>query len=379
MNIDNLGQVFTPNNIVKRMLNLIKNGKDILEPSSGNGSFTNKLKNENLTCIEIDKRICTPNCMNMNFFNYNTAYKHDTIIGNPPYVAYKNITNETKKKLNMDMFDKRSNLYLFFILKSFYHLKDNGEIIFITPVEFLKSTSSIKLNNLLYENGTITDYYEYIDTKIFNGASPNVAIWRYEKDNFTRKTNTNKGIKTFQNINGQLIFSNYKLNIKLSDYFFVKIGGESGLNEIFENENGNKEFVCSYTHKTGKLKRMFYNVENDYLMKYKDLLLNRKIKKFDESNWYMWGRNTYESDEERFYVNCKTRNNNPFFYNDCKYFDGSILGIFPKINVDIKKCVNIFNKIDWDELGFKQGDRFIFNQKSLENIMLPSFVLDELF
>jgi adenine-specific DNA-methyltransferase len=186
-NIERLGQVFTPQEIVGYMLKLRKNKGSILEPSCGDGAFFNNIPN--CVGIEIDSEICPESAMNIDFFDYSIENKYDTIIGNPPYVRFQDIMKSTKKKLNLKLFDERSNLYLFFIEKSLKHLNDRGEIIFITPRDFLKATSAMKLNNLLYQNGTITDIIELGDQKVFQGYSPNTIIWRYEKDNFSINTN----------------------------------------------------------------------------------------------------------------------------------------------------------------------------------------------
>ena len=364
-----LGQVFTPQFIVDDMLKLIKNNGNILEPSCGNGAFSKNLKN--IVAIEVDKNVCPDYAINMDFFDYSISNKFDTIIGNPPYVRFQDIQEKTKNKLDMSLFDERSNLYLFFIYKCILHLKSHGELIFIVPRDFLKLTSAIKLNNFIYQNGTITDIIELGDSKIFQNACPNCVIFRFEKDNFSRITNITK---RFQVINGQMIFTSNNYNIKFSDLFFVKVGAVSGADSLFENTNGNLDFVCSYTNKTGKTKKMFYNIKTQELEQVKEKLINRKIKKFNEDNWFMWGRNCYVSNEERIYVNQKTRNKQPFFYNKCKYYDGSILAIFPKFKCqDFKKLANDFNKVDWNELGFVCDGRFIFNQKSLENTLLPDW------
>ena len=44
----------------------------------------------------------------------------------------------------------------------------------------------------------------------------------------------------------------------------------------------------------------------------------------------MWGRNYYEAEGERIYVNCKTRNNKPFYKSDVKAYDGSVLALIPQ-------------------------------------------------
>ncbi len=367
-NVETLGQVFTPQNIVAEMLQLIRNDGRILEPSCGDGAFFNEIPN--CIGIEYDSQHCPSNALNMDFFDYPLEEKFDTIIGNPPYVRYQDIEMSTKNKLKSNLFDERSNLYLFFIEKCINHLTEHGELIFITPRDFLKATSSIKLNNFIYQNGTITDLIDLGDKKIFKGFNPNCIIFRFEKNNFSRKTNVSK---EFVCTNGQLMFTDNSYPIKFKDLFFVKVGAVSGADNIFtHDEFGNADFVCSYTAKTGKTKRMIYNTINQYIIDYKDILLKRGIKKFDEANWWQWGRNHYISNEKRIYVNAKTRNKNPFFIHNCKNYDGSVLAIFPKNqNVNIKEVCKELNKINWFELGFVCDGRFIFSQKSLENTILP--------
>ena len=57
-------------------------------------------------------------------------------------------------------------------------MKDNGELIFIVPRDFIKATSAIKLNKFIYSQGTITDLGDEI---YFSGFSPNCAIFQIWK------------------------------------------------------------------------------------------------------------------------------------------------------------------------------------------------------
>jgi len=375
-NIKSLGQVFTPESTVKVMLELKKRHGNILEPACGDGAFLKHLSKAKTIGIEIDKRFKGENILNIDFFDYPIKNKFNTIIGNPPYVRFQDIPRGTKEKLDYRIFDRRTNLYLFFIEKTINHLKQHGELIFITPRDFLKATSSIKLNEFIYKNGTITDLIDLGDGRIFKDFTPNCIIWRFEKDNFSRKTNIHK---EFILSNGQLLFINNPYPVKFKNIFFVKVGGVSGADRIFTNNKyGNADFVCSYTIKTGKTKRIIYNIKTPFLKRFKRELMNRKIKKFNESNWWKWGRDLYKSDLKRIYVNAKTRNKNPFFLHKSKYYDGSVLAIFP-LNQNLKLndlCKNL-NKVNWGELGFICDGRYIFGQRSLENCVLPSRFLKE--
>ena len=385
-NVEYLGQVFTGIETVETMISLIQNKGSILEPSCGNGAFllpllekysldSDKILKE-IQAIELDIQVAPKirNVKNMDFFDLPLTYQYDTIIGNPPYVKYQNILNTTKEKLNSKLFDERTNLYLFFIEKSILHLKDKGELIFIVPRDFIKASSAIRLNKFIAEQGTITHWIDLGDKIIFPGFSPNCVIFRFEKGNLTQKTLIDNELYNFKEMNGQIIFTKNEYPIMFSDLFFVKVGGVSGLDEIFLHENGNKDFVYSKTLETGKTRKMFYNIEAPELNEYKSLLLKRKIKQFNEQNWYLWGRNYFESNKKRIYVNAKTRKKSPFFLHDSLAFDGSILAIFPKYDIEdeeLKELCNLLNQVNWKELGFICDGRFLFSQRSLEQSFLP--------
>ncbi|HHS6526815.1 TPA: Eco57I restriction-modification methylase domain-containing protein, partial [Campylobacter jejuni] len=319
-----LGQFFSPSILVEKCISLIqnKNGR-LLEPSCGNGAFR-KCMNNNSVFIEIDKNVITDNSvLNMDFFEYDVNEKFDTIIGNPPYVDNKflNIKHQTSIKV-------QANLYLYFIEKCFYHLKNNGEIIFIVPRDFIKTTSAKIVNALLYEHGTITHFYDYGDKKLFKEACPNVCIFRYEKNNFSYKTETFLGKQNFLINDGIITFSTNKNVRPLGDFFDIKVGAASGKDELFVSKKG-ENFVYSKTASTKSFKKMIYNRYDSSLEKFKDTLLKRGIKKFNETNWWCWGRAIdFRENEPRIYVNCKTRNKTPFFTANCDKWDGSVLALF---------------------------------------------------
>lgn len=389
--IDSLGQVFTPSSIVRAMISLRKNNGRILEPSCGNGAFSNFLPG--CVAIEIDPDHAPPGSINIDFFAYPESEKFETIIGNPPYVKYQNIVPETKRLIKSNLLDRRSNLYLFFIEKSIRHLKEGGEIIFITPRDFLKATSSIHLNKWLYSLGTITHAIELGDSNVFENATPNCLIWRYEKGNLTRyvqfanisnKDNLEEALNAIQwekryfvEVDGHLIFSKYIFTLRLKDIASVKVGAVSGADDIYADEHhGNREFVCSSTVKTGKTRKMIWIDENDsppeVLLPHKSRLISRKIRAFDESNWWKWGRGYPITDDPRVYVNCKTRHKKPFFIHECNNFDGSVLAIFPhNKKIDLKEFCDALNSVPWDQLGFVCDGRYLFSQRSLENAPLP--------
>lgn len=390
-----LGQVFTPACVVQAMLALRRNhggNGRVLEPACGDGAFSNALPG--CVAIELDRRHAPPGSLDIDFFAYPETRKFDTIIGNPPYVRYQDILPASKALMRSRLFDQRSNLYLFFIEKAVRHLTPGGELIFITPRDFLKTTSSVRLNRWLYAQGTITHAIELGDARVFATALPNCLIWRFEKDNFERSMQYAEignrvelasalaapawQTRHFVENSGHLMFVRDAHSLHLKDVASVKVGAVSGADDIYADEDfGNRDFVCSSTLKTGQTRRMIW-VDKDEppanaLLAHKPRLIARRIKPFDESNWWHWGRGYPLSAAPRVYVNGRTRQGQPFFLHDCKHFDGAVLAIFPHDEkLDLPAFCAALNAVAWDQLGFVCDGRFIFTQRSLENAPLPA-------
>ncbi len=374
-NIEQLGQVFTPPTVVNFMLDLCRNKGRALEPSAGDGAFFQLLKERQTDCvaIEIDPNVA-PNGVEVgDFFDYPISEQFDTIIGNPPYVRFQDVAVDTKNRLKSDLFDARSNLFLFFIEKCVHHLKPGGELIFIVPREFIKLTAAKKLNAWLFAQGSITDFFETGDTRVFDEHTPNCAIFRFEKGRMDRQMTDGR---RFVEVDGQLMFLRDDYSVRFADLFTVKVGAVSGADQIFTHPKGNMEFVCSKTVETGETRRMLYGIKHPHLEKHKTELLARRVKPFDESNWWQWGRAFPINLHPRIYVNGRTRKPEPFFLHDCHSFDGAVLALFTKNQRmprrELIECTMLLNKeVDWQELGFVCDGRFLFTQRSLQTCLLP--------
>jgi adenine-specific DNA-methyltransferase len=178
---------------------------------------------------------------------------------------------------------------------------------------------------------------------------------------------------------GQLMFTRGIYSLPLASVFAVKVGAVSGADDVFINEEfANTEFVCSKTAQTGATRRMIYLDREGplpYLEPFKERLLARRVARFDESNWWKWGRRHYQSTAPRVYVNGRTRNPAPFFLHPCNDYDGAVLALFPHRPglkaAELKRLVAMLNDVDWNELGFVCDGRFLFSQRSLEQALLP--------
>ena len=172
-----IGQYFTiSDDLQKYVFEKVKNKSSLLlEPSFGAGHLLKKFKeydeNYPMICYELDTSVKPVITFNQyqtpiygDFTLQKITTKFKTIIGNPPFVK-----------------QKTGNLYIKFIELCYNNLDNHGELIFIVPSDFIKLTSASSLINKMTENGSFTDFLFPHDEKLFEGASIDVLVFRYEK------------------------------------------------------------------------------------------------------------------------------------------------------------------------------------------------------
>ena len=100
------GQYFTPKIVADFMIDLseIPTNAKILEPSCGEGVFLDLLQKKgfnNLSAYEIDDTIAKefPFVKYESFVTADIKEKFELIIGNPPYIRWKNLETELKNEL----------------------------------------------------------------------------------------------------------------------------------------------------------------------------------------------------------------------------------------------------------------------------------------
>lgn len=220
MEIKTLGQVFTPEFIVDEMINLIsiKEPSLILEPSSGSGNFYYKLieKYKNVVGVEIDESVAHKNAVIKSYFE--TDYHPDVIVGNPPYVDFKNIINKPNKT---SLFQK-PNLYLYFLEKALFDLKEDGELIWIIPASIFTTSSSKVLNKIIYENYSITFFKPTPENVWENARVATVIIKIIKTKNHKEKLN-------YFFSNGKILFG---IKPTFNTPIIIKVSGASGLKEM---------------------------------------------------------------------------------------------------------------------------------------------------
>jgi adenine-specific DNA-methyltransferase len=194
------GQYFTPKIVADFMVDLadIIADSKVLEPSCGEGVFLDSLQQkgfENVIGYEIDKELVThfSNVRYESFVNAKIEEKFDLIIGNPPYIRWKNLEDELKQELATNtLWNKYCNslcdyLYIF-ILKSIELLKENGQLIFICPEYWMNTTHSVLLRNYMVQHGYFEEIYHFNETPIFDKVTVSILIFKYIKSQKRKDT-----------------------------------------------------------------------------------------------------------------------------------------------------------------------------------------------
>lgn len=187
------GQYFTPKVVADFMLGLadISTNSKILEPSCGEGVFLEILQQKgykNLTAYEIDQDLATefPFVRYESFVSANIDDKFDLIVGNPPYIRWKNLEDELKSELSLNpiwnkYFNSLCDYLYIFILKSIELLNENGQLIFICPEYWMNTTHSVTLRNYMVQHGYFEEIYHFNETPIFDKVTVSIVIFKFVK------------------------------------------------------------------------------------------------------------------------------------------------------------------------------------------------------
>jgi len=369
-------QHFTPGGLIAVMLREIEYtenlyGKKVLENSFGNGnilisivqryiedSVINGYTSKEIAAglqrdiygFELDKELYTEcvkslnevlhknkigkvkwNLYNDDFLKWNSKITFEFIIGNPPYITYRDIDSANRDFLK-NAFNSckkgKFDYYYAFIEKAVSMLSDNGRIIQLVPSNVYKNVFAQELRNII--KPTICKVFDYPNKNNFAGALTTSTIFMCDKalDNpfflyYNDTTNEFKKILK-SDLSEKWTFGQAEHfaenKIRFGDVFNASVTVATLFNSAFvinpkDRINNNiehmvvrkttspknmrynrkEEIIFPYSFRKGKLKH--YSCEDfeskfpnacSHLGRYMEELLNRKKDK--KAQWFEYGR-----------------------------------------------------------------------------------------
>lgn len=368
-----LGQYFTTAPILLECVqNYVQNNPNVfLEPSCGNGDLVRavlqKYPHSQFVGCEIDPSLefsSNPNVSIGDFMKTEYTQKFKTIVGNPPFVKTKTM-----------------NLFLKFIDRCVDLLDQKGELVFIVPSDVFYMTSGRKLMKKMWELGTFTNVFKPNRENLFAEASVDVVVFRFQLGNFERKMEYNNTVRFAHNHDNVITFQKHEQNIACAfkDVFDIYVGFVSGNETVFKNYMGNVMLINDQYQQNPYI--IVHNWEDataqqkQYLTLHKKELISRKVRKFNENNWWQFGllRN-YDTITENLgkpciYLKMITRKRQVAWEGSVAYFGGSLLCLIPKKQVKLQEVVSYLNSEEFQE-HWRSSGRFRITHRVLSNCVV---------
>jgi adenine-specific DNA-methyltransferase len=195
----------------------------------------------------------------------------------------------------------------------------------------------------------------------------------------------NKGIVTFSDTEvttGAVEAASSSSSASFDSRFQVYVGIVSGRDEIYRSPLGNIEVLTD----KDRVDRFIYTTEfpsnhpeiDEHLLKHKDELLERRIKKFSESNWFEWGAPRNISSIRKYwahpciYIRNITRQKEVAFIGKVQYFGGSLLCLVPKTaDAALDQIVEYLNSPVFQK-DYMYAGRFKIGHKQISTAMMPT-------
>ena len=211
---ENLGQVFTSPILAKFMISLLKENinseSKILDPCIGPNTFFKALPKEVSNCylkgVEIDENLIDEDIKNFyneakrtliqgSFFDLDSTEQFDLIIQNPPYVRQELLAKGVNAKSNIknkqlsiaSTVPSQSNLYIYFLLKSIVHLKENGKMVAVIYDSWLYSSFGLFLKESFLKLGHLASIYHFRKSA-FDNVEVGATVIKFIKTKNNRKS-----------------------------------------------------------------------------------------------------------------------------------------------------------------------------------------------
>ncbi len=282
-------QVFTPAQNVKELLDSVGYisdlyGKKVIENACGDGNILKEIVkryiedalNNNRTIDEIKKGLqidiygaeiddvhysnCLNNLdaitesfkitnvkwniLNRDFLKQRIVNKFDYVIGNPPYITYRDLDDSTRSYLNENFTSCGHGKFDYcyaFIEASLSCLKATGKLAYLIPSSIFKNVFAQELRNMILPS--TFKIIDYTTQKLFEKALTSSAILVCDKSIISQSieyqdvANGTRHTIAKDNLHGKWIFSEHKVEVKsknrFGDYFTAAISIATLLNEAY--------------------------------------------------------------------------------------------------------------------------------------------------
>ena len=362
-------QIFTPTRTVTNMLDSIGYdgqsiiAKKIIDISCGDGAFLRialqrlivacqnrglnkreiaKICSDNIWGVELDPNFyadCIKNLniiirkrLGINYIKWNNISNSnglllrekgfDFVVGNPPYISYKEMTNEQRLFLSENFQSCKSGRFDYsfaFIEKSISILSSNGKGCVISPINMYKIKSGMVLKEII--RPLIVEIIDVTEDNIFKGVLTNPVISVFQSNAtgnilIKKKGRANRSVDRATFENAIVPYSSFGTK-RFGDHFEVHNGIATLLNEAFlincdssietsllkdarspkfERYNIRKKIIFPYiSTKEGTIKRISeeklktqYKETYEHLLSFKDRLVKRDISY--GTMWFEYGR-----------------------------------------------------------------------------------------
>ena len=186
--------IFTPDEISKKMSQELHPHGSLLEPSVGTGQllrFLNLRQYNQIDVYDIKEKyldgLKNPYVTkhHLDFLKTESTTKYQNIILNPPFIRIQDLSVEYRSfiKERWSMLSKGNiDLYYAFLVKCLEHLSDDGVMVSITPNSYLYNRSARTLREYLISNRFVKEIIDYQSEKVFPGVSVYCCITVFTKN-----------------------------------------------------------------------------------------------------------------------------------------------------------------------------------------------------
>lgn len=221
----NTGSYYTPrilskflvDHIFSKYLSKKRRNLSVLEPSCGDGEFVEPLiphisrSGVDLDLVEINQeelikatsKLNNSNSLNyetwnMDFLDFSFTKKYSLVLGNPPYISKKYLSEDQiykcKKICSSNITGEVKNIWPTFLIKSIQNLREDGIVCFVLPSELLQVKYTRGLRKLILESFDRVEIFAFNELVFDNVEQDVVAIIGVKR----HKVKGEKGVSFYQ-------------------------------------------------------------------------------------------------------------------------------------------------------------------------------------